>query len=161
MAHLASRASREARGRLGCQVLQATRERRVYLAAREPREALEMREKPVPEDMLGCKVLQDLRVNLGFLARLAWKAFLDLRVIEGSGVLSELRGWLARGEAREREDQWASQDLRASQEPRETRDSKENLGRRETLVTLVWKDWQGRRGRRVCLVSRGPKDSKE
>lgn len=161
MALLASRGSRAAQGRLGCLVPLVIRGQQVCLEAQGQKVDLEQRESLDLEVMLARPVHQDLRASLVFLVKLVWRAFLDPRVTEvREDQLGHRESW-ARLESREREDPWVFQVLRASLEPRATRASKEKLVERATLVTLVLRDWLGRKVKRVCLVNPVPKDSKE
>lgn len=161
MALLVSLASRVPRGSLGCLVLQAIRVLQACLAAQGPRVELELRVNQAPGDMLEWLAPLDLRVSLVFRVRQEWRVFLDRRVTADREGWLDHRGRSGTLEAKEREDPWASQGLKASQEPRETRDSKEKLGRRETLVTQVLRAWVGRKVKRACLENQDLKDSKE
>lgn len=161
MALPASQGSRAAQGRLADPALPVTRVQQVCLEAQEQRADLELGERLDLEVMLGRPVHQDLRASLVFLVRLVWRAFLDPRVTEvREDQLGHRESW-ARVESREREDPWVSQVLRASPEPRATRASKEKSVQRATLVTPVWRDWLGRKVKRVLVVNPVPKDSKE
>lgn len=149
MARLASRGSRAAQGRLGCLDLLVIREQQVCLEAQEQRVGLELRGNLDLEVMLVRPVPQDLWASLVFLVKLVWRAFLDPRVTEvREAQLGHRESW-ARLESREREDPWVFQVLRALLEPRATRASKEKSVERATLVTLVSRDWPGRKVKRV------------